>query len=754
MSKTVSVLEAIKRLSGVCDGARTQDGSGFNKPDSGFFKSLQYVSELTERQQVEYRKDLLKYKRQLGVDDIIVIDSKNNPIEVEKKQRQEKRIGEIKANKKSIKLVDGFSYISFEYNIDFVNDIKHIDGRRFDRERMCWIIPVRKDNVVELIDYLEFFHFDFNKAEIEKIASSSVNPNTITIAHDSLIIHFEFDRAILDAVKKISGRKFNYDTKAWTVIMDTTNVSQVVHFTSSFNCFDIEEKVTERINYFLGQKEAEKQKMQQNLISSSSMAAELDVEGFKGVLMPFQKAGVKYIIENKRVIVGDEMGLGKTIETIAAVQKSNSYPVLISCPNSLKYNWQREYSKFVDRSVVIINSDSDINSISKSEDVYIVNYNTLVKYSKELASFNFRAVVSDESHYLKNNKAQRTKDFSSIVDKCNPELVLLLTGTLIVNRPSELISPLTILNKLNDFGGFWNFASRYCGAHRTRFGLEMGGALNLEELHTKLRSLCYIRRNKSEVLTELPAKTRQVIELDITNRSKYNKAKDNLISYLRNEKEESVDFLNSISDLSVEEQKEAVKKWHDDKAHGAEQAEHLVQINELKQLAIEGKMEEVKSWISDVIESGEKLVVFAIHTKTVDELSSYFNCKKINGSVSSEDRDIAVQDFQNNPNTKLIVLNIAAGSVGLTLTAAQKLAFVELGWTPGEHDQAEDRIHRIGQKGEAVNIYYLLGQGTIDMDIFDLIEEKRIITTAVNKGEITSKTSVSIMNELISKLLN
>jgi SWI/SNF-related matrix-associated actin-dependent regulator 1 of chromatin subfamily A len=109
-----------------------------------------------------------------------------------------------------------------------------------------------------------------------------------------------------------------------------------------------------------------------------------------------------------------------------------------------------------------------------------------------------------------------------------------------------------------------------------------------------------------------------------------------------------------------------------------------------------------------------------------------------------------VDRFQNDPDCRVIVLNLAAGGVGLTLTAASNVAFVELGWTPGGHDQAEDRAHRIGQT-DSVTAWYLLGENTIDQDIYALIEEKRAVVTAATDGEIVIDEG-SMLNELLGRI--
>lgn len=774
--KSIPVLTAIKRLSAVCDGAIEIDGQGFNKPDSGFFNSIAWVSCLTISEQQEYRERLLKYRHQLGVEELSVIDYGQPDEEIVIIQKKEIRAKVVRDIKKAVTVEDGIAKISFGYDEEMVYAVKQIPGKRFDWETKRWIIPVNPSNTKELKAFLEEYHFEFDE---KMFAIPDVNKPTycgeIKMKGNKIEILFPYNPSMVAMVKTIPGRRFDPNTKGWNAEVNKNTCAPIGKLLEAYNFSHPKELVLMLAN-LLVEREKEVIRMEENLVASSAMESDLEVPGFKGTMRPFQKAGVKYIVDNKKVIVGDEMGLGKTIEAIGAMEYTGGYPAMVACPNTLKYNWKRECDRFLDRKTIIINSDTDWSMLERNADIYVMNYNAMMKFKDILGAMKFRTLVSDESHFLKNNKAQRTKAFSHIVTECNPEVVMLLTGTVIVNRPNELLSPLTILDKLKEFGGFWRFVNTYCDAHRNEYGLDISGASNLDELHRKLRAICYIRRNKADVMPELPAKVRQTISLEIDNRTKYERAKNDVINYLRNEAEGDKKFYASLGDIENgmkadlhdfmgrfgisaiqfkghELTKEAaLKAYRELKAKRAETAEHLVKINELKKLVAEGKMAEAKSWIADVIESGEKLVVFCTHIKMVDELVKEFKCRKIDGSVSPEDRDSAVQDFQNNPDTKLIVLNLAAGKEGLTLTAASKLAFFELGWTPGEHDQAEDRIHRIGQLA-SVNIYYLIGHNTIDDEIFSLIETKREVTDAVNKGVNVDFKGEGILTELIERLL-
>lgn len=551
-------------------------------------------------------------------------------------------------------------------------------------------------------------------------------------------VEFAYNAEIVQSLRSQPKRRFNPKTKSWIVTVKSMDAEK--SFVILTKLYDWALPDRDLINQMAERVAGQAKTLEENTNGSEAMSSDFEVEGLKKVLYPFQKAGVEYIARNKRVLVGDQMGLGKTITTIAAIRHLDAFPAIVVVPNTLKRNWEREFNGWIDSEVIILNSDSDIGqALDHPFDVVICNYNTAVKYQKELAGYGFTTAVADESHFLKNAKAQRTKAFKAIAKKA--EIVLELTGTAIVNRPKEILSQLEILGKIDEFGGSWKFLNHYCDGKRTRFGWDFSGHSNMEDLHGKLRAHCYVRREAEDVLTELPDLTRGVAELPITNRKEYRRAENDLLQYLKEfdykedvvakwyKKEYKLDWV----DATDEEKRDAYKLHKQNKVAGAASAEHLVQINHLKQLTAKGKMAGAIEWVENFLESGEKLVLFAHHTAFIKEFAAHFNAPYITGEVHADKRQDIIDDFQGNPETKLIILNLAVGGVGITLTAASHLAFLELGWTPGEHDQAEARIHRIGQKNHA-NIYYLLGEDTIDLKIFNLINEKRTVTDSINKG--------------------
>jgi SWI/SNF-related matrix-associated actin-dependent regulator 1 of chromatin subfamily A len=181
-------------------------------------------------------------------------------------------------------------------------------------------------------------------------------------------------------------------------------------------------------------------------------------------------------------------------------------------------------------------------------------------------------------------------------------------------------------------------------------------------------------------------------------------------------------------------QKKAFREWlMTEKGQGADNTTVLSEIEYLKQMCVKGKMKSALEWLNEsFIENNEKVVIFGTHKETIDALMDHFGdiAVKIDGSTSQKDREKAVNEFQNNPNVLVFVGNIQAAGVGITLTAASNVVFLEFAWVPGLMTQSEDRLHRIGQKN-AVNVYYLLAENSIDEMIMSMLERKREVTEGI-----------------------
>lgn len=568
------------------------------------------------------------------------------------------------------------------------------------------------------------------------MASNKIRITVSDFDKRQLEIDFDFDWNLVEDIKQITGRQYNDTNEVWRVSLNERNLVEFLSFCQKNDITisnDEVKKVVEKVKED-AQKKHDKYEKNKKLATKK----EPDIEKVYGLrrgmsLYPFQRVAVEYIEKNKNVLIGDSMGLGKTVETLGAMEHLESYPTLIVCPASLKQNWKNEAKNWLPkkRSINIINASDDDPTFRRR--VIIINYALLRKYKDTLLEKDWEMIVADESHYLKNEDAKRTQNFKKVAK--DVPYKLLLSGTPITNRPSELISQLKILNVFEDeFGGFWEYVNKFCNAEQTQFGLDISGASNLKELHEKLISTCYVRRNKEDVLEQLPEKSRQVVKFDIINKDEYRKVENNIVQYFRDKALQDDEFQEKIDGLP-EFQQEKLKKERASKAMSkAIGAEHLVKLSELRKVTAKGKLKPITDWIDNFIKSEQKLVLFAHHTAVCDAVEEKYDCLKITGEVPSEDRQEIVDKFQNDSDEQLIILNIAAGGVGITLTAASHVGFIELPWSPAAVDQAEDRCHRISQEN-AVNIYYLLAENTIDEKVHGLIEKKRKVTNKVNAGK-------------------
>ena len=487
---------------------------------------------------------------------------------------------------------------------------------------------------------------------------------------------------------------------------------------------------------------------------------------------PYQREGIAYGLDKKRLIIGDEPGLGKTLQSIGIVDTADAYPCLVICPSSLKINWQREFEKFTDKKALVLDNSTRTTwpYLLKMAmyHVAVVNYESLRKFFvwdiKGGKSFRlkdvvfcphirmFRSIIIDESHRVKDPAAQQTIFTKGIAT--GKEWIILLSGTPVVNRPADLISQLSIMGRLvSDFGGRSAFLQRYGGGDGRRENKprrfarteeekilqqierekeeEEKRPRNLGELSARLYGTCMIRREKAKVLSQLPDKTRVDLYVEISNSAEYNLAASDLATYLQ-----------------------AYTQCADWEIRRKMRMEALVRFMTLRQLATIGKIAQAVDFIRTFLENGKKLIVFCSLHEVVDQLLQFFpKAVTVTGRDTAANKQASVDAFQDNPDTMLIICSIKAAGVGLTLTASSNVAFIELAWTYADCCQCEDRAHRIGQK-DNVTCYYLLGRGTIDQTVYSLIHRKKSIAAEIMNADDDIPTDEMYFNELVSIFLN
>ncbi len=356
-----------------------------------------------------------------------------------------------------------------------------------------------------------------------------------------------------------------------------------------------------------------------------------------GELRPFQRAGVAYVLDARRTFLADEQGLGKTVQALAALEADDAYPAIVVCPASLKLNWEREASVWLpERSVAVA---AGTGGVIPTADITIINYDIVHAHRARLSLRRARALVLDESHYVKNPRARRTRAVRRLAEELPPDaLRLALTGTPVMNHPDELIAQLRIIGRLSEFGSGARFSRRFQGS-----GAE-------ERIHWHLRRTCFVRRAKREVLPQLPAKRQVVVPVALDNEAEYRRAEEDVIAWLR---EQPLDL-----------------RELDRKVAAALRAERLAQLNVLRRLAVAGKAAAALVWIEDFLASDEPLVVFSGHRFVQDRLLERFpDALHLVGSDSLERREEAVREFQAGSGPQLLVAATRVGGQGITLDA-------------------------------------------------------------------------------------
>lgn len=472
-------------------------------------------------------------------------------------------------------------------------------------------------------------------------------------------------------------------------------------------------------------------------LASRATDADIDLPRPEGLnYLGYQKAGIAYGLNKPGVLIGDEMGLGKTIQAIGIVNADPSVKtLLIVCPATLKLNWRRELRKWSIRpSLVSLATTTEWTEPPVQDGriaVTIAHYDIFSRQTRTADRIRAKAwdmMVVDEAHLLKNPDAGRTKMIigrpanprkeEAAIPAIQSRRNVFLTGTPMVNRPIEMW-PLASFLAPEAFPSWHTYAKRYCGWAP---GRGANGSGNLEELQDRLRETFMIRRLKRDVLTDLPAKLRQVIELPANGAAAVVQRENSAIAQY----EARITALRTAVELA---------KASDDPADyeaavAALQGGMTVAFTELSKLRHEvalAKVPDVIAHVREVASEGAKIILFAHHRDVMQALIEglrELNPVTIHGGVPPELRQQPVDTFQNDPSCLLFVGQLQAAGVGITLTASSHVIFAELDWVPGNLSQAEDRAHRIGQLN-SVLVQHLVLEGSLDARMAQVIVEKQ-----------------------------
>jgi len=487
--------------------------------------------------------------------------------------------------------------------------------------------------------------------------------------------------------------------------------------------------------------------------ASRAATANVDLPCPEGLTyLPYQRAGIAAALGRNNVLFGDEMGLGKTIQAIGIVNADTSIKrILVVCPASLRLNWKREMDRWLitPRTIGIVNG----TDWPENTDITIINYDVLHKHVEKLYGTTWDLVITDEAHYLKSKDARRSKvvfgidDYAAKKAKCEPtpgiqaRRKVALTGTPIPNRPIEGYGLFHWLAP-DKFKNFFQYAIRFCAGHQTRFGWDFTGSSHLDQLQDSLRENIMIRRLKADVLTELPAKRRCIIEIPANGASEY--VAREMEAWERQESEiENLRVQAELAKAGSKEEYEAAVLMLRTAATAA--------FTEMSKLRHDTAMATVPYACQHIIQAlndgGGKIVVMAHHKDVVKAIMDAMKAEDIDavqltGDTPMQTRQDNVDRFQSDPKCRVFVGNIQAAGVGITLTAAAHVIFAELDWVPGNMTQAEDRCHRIGQT-DSVLVQHLVLEGSLSARMAKvLIEKQEIIDRALDRMKEEPETPV------------
>ncbi len=439
----------------------------------------------------------------------------------------------------------------------------------------------------------------------------------------------------------------------------------------------------------------------------------LPPETLKGTLMPYQVRGMQWLLDLHGLqlggILADDMGLGKTLQSLAYLEtlrlKGEMGQVLVVVPTTLVYNWRSEAARFTPHLKVEVFQKGALASASReSPCVWLTTYGLMVEHEDALVDHPWSIVLFDEAQNLKNVSSQR----ATVARKLKAQRKFCLTGTPMENHFGEYFSLLDLVAP-GSMGTWEEFRKRYMN--------DTMSTEDLSHLKRKARALT-LRRNKDELLTQLPAKTQTTIVVPF------------LDSQLRLYRDVALSWNEKVQ-LSVGEVGES-----------RSQLAMLTALLRLRQVcscpsALPGvtfsetppKISLLVETLVEIVSEGQSALVF---TQFVETLSLVERALKeanvptwtIQGSTARKVRENSIKEFGTMSGGGVLAMTLKTGGVGLNLTKASYVFHLEPWWNPAAEDQATDRTHRMGQT-RAVQVYRYIMENSVEEKMEALKDRKR-----------------------------
>jgi SWI/SNF-related matrix-associated actin-dependent regulator 1 of chromatin subfamily A len=444
---------------------------------------------------------------------------------------------------------------------------------------------------------------------------------------------------------------------------------------------------------------------------------DFQIKGMKVEPYPYQKVGVQFVDRaGGRCLIADAPGLGKTMQAIAYAQLHNLKTIVV-CPLSVVVNWQREIKRFTGKDSTIWDSKGYDGKLGNQ--FHITHYDAVSKNNQWLRDQKFDLLVCDEATYLKNRQTIRAKSILGSWKErrkypgIKTKYTIFLTGTPVMSRPIEAFSLLNFLDK-DRFNNFYHFVQRYGG-------WKGQAPMNLQDLHDRTKDLV-IRRKKEQVLKEMPPKQRNDLYVELT----------------KDERKEYNQLL-----------KELFGKW---KTDGKPSVKHMPK---LQGFLIEKKLPRLMEMIDEFLDNDKPILIFSNYIAPLKFLLEHYGQQAavLTGEMNRTERQETIDKLVSG-QAKIGLFSLLAAGMGIDglQHKIDTVVFIDQNWVPANHEQAEDRTHRIGQKSK-VQIYYMLCADTIDEYMRDILKEKQEIADIVVDGAlVTPDRNKSIFKEFVRRI--
>ena len=442
---------------------------------------------------------------------------------------------------------------------------------------------------------------------------------------------------------------------------------------------------------------------------------------------------------HRSFLLADEPGLGKTAQALIAAETAGAFPLLVVVPNVVKTNWLREVHQWLpQRRPTVVHGDGlELNAFS---DVFIVNYDILDRHVGWLSKFDFRGMVVDEAHFIKNKESQRSKHVQAVARtiraRLQHPLLIALTGT-------------PLINQIEDFRMIWQFLGWIDDkkplvalmAKLESTGLTPADPGFFPAARKAVISMGIVRRRKQDVAKDIPA--RRIadipIELDSDAARSIMEAERALVRRLlerydrvmasRGDSDRSgfdADLVRLVCASEIEETKQ------DDSGDN---------VFTLVRKIGSAKAVMAADYTAQLARNVGKVVFFAKHIDVLNQAEKHFasagiKTTSIRGDQNTTQRQSAIDAFTNDEDVQVIVCSLLAAGVGVNLQAASNVVLAELSWTSAEQTQAIDRVHRIGQE-LPVTAWRIVAAHTVDQRIAELIDQKSGLSARALDGQET-----------------